>query len=101
MRCMQRFVLAFWERGLLLWSLGTLAQEKQQQQQQKAGSGTCCNEVRQSGLALWNLLKLVYAEGWGREMTAASTFFPREGSLCFAALRVALPVEWIISPLAS
>ena len=46
------------------------------------GGRTWYKEVRQSVLVLCCLLKLVYAEEWGREMAPASPFVFREGTSC-------------------
>ena len=90
----QRFLLAFWGRGPLHYSLGTLVREKQYQQ--STGGGTSYKEVRQPVLALSYVLKLVYAKGWGEENGTNQFLCPSREESVLAALRKALPEEQII-----
>ena len=73
---MHGFVLVRWVWGLLSWSSGILVQEISTSKAH--GGGTWCTQVRQPVLVLCYLLKLVYAEGWRREMASMSYFVTRE-----------------------
>ena len=69
--------------GLLLRFLGALALVKQHLRH-KGGGGACYTWFRPPLLALLCLLKLVYAEGHGREMAPEFSFIPRERRLCLS-----------------
>ena len=82
------FLLDFWDRSLLCWSLGTLVGVKQYQQSVGEGrrmGGIWYKQFRQPVLVLCYLLKLVHADGWGREMAPVS-ILSSEGEFVLAAL---------------
>lgn len=67
-----------WQRGRLHWFLGKLAREKKY----KPSTGGCswAKQFRKPVLVMCYLLKLVYAEGQGRDMAPASSFISGEGT---------------------